>query len=73
MEFEQAGILTAFVLALLIIIVVGTTGLTGNVITDFSEATSPVSGFIILIVFVVGALLVFRAFVPGSRSPSRSY
>jgi len=73
MEIEQAGIITAFVLALLIIIVLGTTGLTGNVIHDFESATNPISGFIILVVFIIGALLVFRVFVPGSRSPSRSY
>ncbi|NIO22577.1 MAG: hypothetical protein GTN38_00935, partial [Candidatus Aenigmarchaeota archaeon] len=69
MEIETAGIITAFVLALLIIIVVGTTGFTGNVITDFSEATNPLSGLIIMLVFIIGALLVFRVFVPGSRSP----
>ena len=73
MEIETAGVLTAFVLALLILIVAGTTSFTGNVITDFSEATNPLSGLIIMIVFVIGAILIFRAFVPESGSPSRSY
>lgn len=73
MEIETAGILTVCVLALLILIVAGTTNFTGNVIQDFGDVTNPLSGLIILILFVIGALLVFRAFVPESKSPSRSY
>ena len=73
MEIETAGILTVCVLALLILVVAGTTNFTGNVIQDFGSVTNPLSGLIILLLFVIGALLVFRAFVPESRSPSRSY
>jgi len=73
MEIETLGISTTFVLALLVLIVAGTTGFTGNVIHDFGDVTNPLSGLIILVVFIIGAILVFRVFVPGSRSPSRSY
>lgn len=73
MEIEKAGIITAFVLAMLVLIVVATAGFTGNVINDFGEATNQLSGLIILVVFIIGALLVFRGFIPGSRSLSSSY
>ncbi|NIO22209.1 MAG: hypothetical protein GTN76_16150 [Candidatus Aenigmarchaeota archaeon] len=73
MEIEKAWIVTTVVLALLILIVAGTTSFTGNVINDFGEATNSLSGLIILVVFIIGALLIFRTFVPESRSPSRSY
>jgi uncharacterized integral membrane protein len=73
MEIENAGIITAFVLALLVLIVAGTTSFTGNVMKDLGGATNPLSGLIILVVFVIGALLILRAFVPESTSPSRSY
>jgi hypothetical protein len=73
MEISKTWALTIFVLVMLVLIVIGTTGFTGNVIQDFSGVTNPISGLIILVLFIIGALLVFRAFVPGSVSPSRSY
>ena len=73
MEIENAWIVTILVLAFFIIVVAGTANFTGNVMSDVGDVTNPVSGLIILIVFVIGALLVFRVFVPGSRSRSRSY
>lgn len=73
MEIEKAWVLTILVLAFLILFVAGTENLTGNIISDFGSATNPTSGLIILILFIIGALLVFRVFVPESRSESRSY
>ena len=73
MEIEKLGVVTLGLLILSVTVVAGTTNFTGNAIRDFGNSTDPVSGMIILLVFVVAAVLVFRVFVPESRAPSRSY
>ncbi len=73
MEIEKLGVITLALLVLLVTAVAGTTSFTGNAIHDFGNLTNPVSGMIILLVFIVGALLVLRVFVPESRAPSRSF
>jgi len=73
MDIEKPGVIILLVLAFFVLIVAGTMGFTGNVINDFGSTTNPVSGLIIMIVFVIAVLIIFRTFVPESRTASRSY
>ncbi len=73
MDIEKSGVIILLVLALFVLIVAGTMGFTGSVVHDFGSTTNPISGLIIMIVFVIAVLIIFRTFVPESRTASRSY
>ncbi|MEM5871609.1 MAG: hypothetical protein QW051_01915 [Candidatus Aenigmatarchaeota archaeon] len=61
MENEKIVFLVIFLIFLSLIFVMATTDLTGNIIMDAKSSTSPVIGSIIIVIFIVSVILVFKS------------
>lgn len=66
MNFERLGLAVIILLAGFALFVAGTSGLAGNITTDFGFYTTPVTGLVFLVVFVIAVFLVLRGLVPES-------
>jgi hypothetical protein len=67
MDSERASIIIVCVLAILAVMVIGTSGLAGNIINDAESTTNPVAGVVLLIAFILAATLVLRKLVPEGK------
>jgi len=67
MYSEKTAIAIVCVLALLAVLVIGTSNMTGNVVMDAGSATSPVVGAFILVAFLVATIWVLKGLMPEGR------
>ncbi len=63
----KTALLIVGLIVFVVLAVVMTSGITGNIIKDVESATTPVMGAVILVAFVVAAFLITRVLVPEGK------
>jgi uncharacterized integral membrane protein len=67
MEFEKVDILLSGIIIFVVIAVIFMSNVTGGIVADTGSLNNPLTGLIILLVFVVAGYLVSKTMLPESK------